>query len=68
MQIKKKKRFVKKNQICFYIDKKLDLLKKKMSEMFLCIKKLRFYQEKIRSVLNNKKKKKKNSDLLLDIT
>ena len=29
-----------------------------MSELFLCIKKLRFYQEKIRSVLNNKKKKR----------
>ena len=36
MQIKKK-RFVKKNQIYFYIDKKLDLLKKKMSDLLLDI-------------------------------
>ena len=42
----KKKRFVKKNQICFYIDKKLDLLKKKISNLFLFIKKIKILSRK----------------------
>ena len=44
-----------KNQICSYVDKKLDLLKKNVRSVFVYIK-LRFYQEKIRFVLNSRKK------------